>query len=231
MARRGCTQLALGVGALRPGCLARTRTRVTGAAICALVCGVLAGCGSGSSATTSNTHSKATNSPSVAPVDVMRELFTAGKSHDFTGYCAMLVPAARVAVRAARKDPLHDIGASCEQKLASESAESNLPLSRGYTSLRTASETGADALVEVKNEREGITGSERAYTTELLRCGNSWLWTGWASYDDSNPLAKNLFASLVRHYGCEPEAEVIKHRGLVIVNEESTPSATGTEDG
>jgi hypothetical protein len=208
------------------------------AVIVAALSFVLAGCGSSKSVSTAGVNGSQTTpsaSPSVAPADVVRDLFAAEQAHNFISFCTMVTPAARVELRRNSRDPLHEIGGSCEQHLMNELARgvgtpSDPIVGFGYTSLRTASETSDTAVVEVKDEREGVTGSARAYTIELERCGESWLWTLAQSGMNANAVAQHLFDSLVRHYGCEPEAEVIKHRGLVIVNEEAPrePSGAGT---
>ncbi len=97
----------------------------------------------------------------------------------------------------------------------------------GYTSLRTTSENSDTAVVEVQDDKEGVTGAERSYTMELARCGSAWLWNLSTSAMSSNAVAEKLLESVVGRYGCEPEAEVIKSRGLVIVSEESSSESSG----
>ena len=186
-----------------------------------------------SSATVEGSQAKRTASPSVAPADVVRELFAAEKAHNFTAFCAMFPPAARVELRRSDRDPLHEIGGSCEQHLMNEfaqarlSSQSNPIVGFGYTSLRTTSQNSETAVVEVKDETEGVSGTERSYTMELVRCGSAWLWNLSDSAMRSNPLAEKLLALAVKRYGCEPEAEAIKRRGLVIVNEGGPNESSG----
>jgi hypothetical protein len=199
-----------------------------------LVVSALAGfCSTNSLAVVHGSQATRTTSPSVAPADVVRELFAAEEAHNVKAFCAMVTPAARVELRRSDRNPLHEIGGSCEQHLMNEFARgAGLPsdpiVGFGYTSLRTTSENADTAIVKVKDDKEGVTGTARSYTMELRRCGSVWLWNLWTSAMSANPVAKKLFGSVVRRYGCEPEAEVIKRRGLVIVNEESSGRSQGS---
>jgi hypothetical protein len=194
-------------------------------ATAAVLCLVLAGCGGSRPAAGGGNTSRTANQ---SPVDVVRDLFAAEGAHNFTGFCRLVIPAARVELRASRQNPSR-IGGPCAQHLRAELARgqdtpSNPIVGFGYTSLHTVSETGGTAIVQVKDEQEGVTGASRSYTMELKRCGSSWLWTLEQSGMTANPVAKRLFASIVGRYGCEPEAEVIRRRGVVVVKEDG---ATG----